>query len=132
MPGSCEAHRKVSAAIARIARPTVDLAGRTDLALLVALMARCRSVVANDSGAMHVAAAAGVPVTAIFGSSDERGTAPLPCSHPGIAPHEILTSPVWCRPCMLRECPIDHRCMRRVAPSAVAAAVERQVLKTGS
>jgi heptosyltransferase II len=105
----------------------LDLAGQTDLPLLVALMARCRSVVSNDSGAMHLAAAAGVPVTAIFGSTDERGTAPLACDAAGTPPHEILSSPVWCRPCMLRECPIDHRCMRRVEPAAVATAVERQV-----
>jgi heptosyltransferase-2 len=108
----------------------IDLAGQTDLPLLAALMARCHSVVSNDSGAMHVAAAVGVPVTAVFGATNEHHTAPLPCDAPGIAAHEILTSPVWCRPCMLRECPIDHRCMRRVDPAAVAAAVERQIKKT--
>jgi heptosyltransferase-2 len=109
----------------------ISLAGRTDLPLLVALMGRCRSFVSNDSGAMHVAASAGVPVTAVFGASDERGTAPLPGDTPGPAPHEILSVPVWCRPCMLRECPIDHRCMRRLDPAAVAAAVERQILGSG-
>lgn len=107
--------------------PAVDLAGQTDLPLLVALMARCRAVVANDSGAMHVAAAVGRPVTAVFGASDERGTAPLTCEGAAVAAHEILTHPVWCRPCMLRECPIDHRCMRGVEPARVADAVERQV-----
>jgi heptosyltransferase-2 len=110
----------------------VDLAGQTDLPLLVALMTRCRTVVSNDSGAMHVAAATGVPVTAVFGSTDERGTAPLPSEVPGVASHEILTSPVWCRPCMLRECPIDHRCMRRVDAATVAAAVERQIAGTAT
>jgi heptosyltransferase II len=105
----------------------VDLAGQTDLPLLAALMARCRSVVSNDSGAMHLASATGVPVTAVFGATNEHHTAPLPSDAAGVAAHEILTSPVWCRPCMLRECPIDHRCMRRVDPSAVAAAVERQL-----
>jgi heptosyltransferase II len=123
------ADKKVTAAISKAAGApaVVDLAGQTDLPVLVALMARCRSVVSNDSGAMHVASAAGVPVTAVFGATDERHTAPLPCDAPGVAPHEILTSAVWCRPCMLRECPIDHRCMRRIAAGAVAAAVERQV-----
>lgn len=103
----------------------VDLAGRTDLPLLVALMARCRAFVANDSGAMHVAAAAGLPLAAIFGASDERGTAPLTCDVAEAAAHAILTCHVWCRPCMLRECPIDHRCMRGVEPSRVADAVTR-------
>ncbi len=110
----------------------LDLAGQTDLPLLVALMARCRAVVSNDSGAMHLAAAAGVPVTAVFGASNERGTAPLPCDVPGVAPHEILTAQVWCRPCMLRECPIDHRCMRRVEPDRAAAAVQRQMADQGA
>jgi heptosyltransferase II len=112
----------------------IDLAGQTDLPLLVALMARCVSVVCNDSGAMHVAAAAGVPVTAVFGASNEHGTAPLPCDVSGqpvlegrsAPPHEILTFPAWCRPCMLRECPIDHRCMLGVSAAEAAAAVERQ------
>lgn len=105
----------------------VSLAGQTDLPLLVALMARCRAFVSNDSGAMHVAAAAGLPVTAVFGASDEGGTAPLASEAPARPPHEILTWPVWCRPCMLRECPIDHRCMRGIEPARVADAVERQV-----
>jgi heptosyltransferase II len=126
-------HREIAAGQAgrpskAAGRPVVvDLAGETDLPALVALMARCRSVVSNDSGAMHVAAASGVPVTAVFGSTDEHGTAPLPCDAPGVAPHEILTSPAWCRPCMLRECPIDHRCMRRIDAASVANAVERQI-----
>jgi heptosyltransferase-2 len=109
-------------------RPAVlDLAGKTDLPLLVALMARCRAVVSNDSGAMHVAAAAGVPVTAVFGASDERGTAPLSCDTANAPAHEILASHAWCRPCMLRECPIDHRCMRGIEPGQVADAVLRQI-----
>ena len=107
---------------------TLDLAGQTDLPLLVALMTRCRVVVSNDSGAMHVAAAAGVPIKAVFGASDERGTAPLPCDADPAPRHEVLTAPAWCRPCMLRECPIDHRCMRRVLPERVAEAVERTVV----
>jgi heptosyltransferase-2 len=127
---------KTTAAIARAATAqggaasVIDLAGQTDLLLLVALMARCRSVVSNDSGAMHVAAAAGVPVTAIFGATNEHHTAPLPCEAHAPAPHEILTAPVWCRPCMLRECPIDHRCMRRIDAARVAEAVERQLPAT--
>ena len=55
--------------------PVVDLVGVTNLPLLVGLMARCRAFVSNDSGAMHLAAAVGLPVTAIFGPTDERGTA---------------------------------------------------------
>ena len=80
----------------------------------------CRAVVSNDSGAMHLAAALGLPVTAVFGPTDERATGPL--GH-----HQILTNPVWCRPCMLRECPIDHRCLTRISTRRVFEAVSQQV-----
>ncbi len=102
----------------------VDLTGQTDLVLAAGLMTRCRAFVSNDSGAMHLAAAVGLPVAAVFGPTDEEGTAPRPSA--SAAPHEILTSGAWCRPCMLRECPFDHRCMTGVEPERVAAAVERR------
>src|SRR5262249_17000471 len=86
--------------------PVIDLVGTTDLPALPGVLTRCRALVTNDSGAMHLAAAAGVKVTAIFGPTNEQATRPL-----GDA-HAVITHPVWCRPCMLRECPIDHRCMR--------------------
>jgi len=105
----------------------VDLIGQTDLAVLAGVMARARAFVSNDSGAMHMAAAAGLPVTAIFGATDERATAPLAAAAASAPAHEILTSDVFCRPCMLRECPIDHRCMKRIAPERVCEAVERQL-----
>jgi heptosyltransferase-2 len=105
----------------------VDLVGATDLAALAGVMTRCRAFVSNDSGAMHLAAAAGVPVTALFGATDERATAPAFEPAPGAAPHEILTCDAWCRPCLLRECPIDHRCMTGIDPARACDAVERQL-----
>lgn len=105
----------------------VDLIGRTDLAALVGVMARCRAFVSNDSGAMHLAAAVGLPVTAIFGSTNEKGTAPLPALSALNPPHEILTGDAWCRPCMLRECPIDHRCMTGIDAGRAYDAVARQL-----
>jgi len=105
----------------------VDLIGETDLPTLAGLLTHCRAFVSNDSGAMHLAAAANVPVTAVFGATDERATAPLPVASAGAPPHEILTCDVWCRPCMLRECPIDHRCMTGIDPARVADAVGRQL-----
>ena len=98
----------------------VNLIGRTDLRVLAGVLARCRAFVSNDSGAMHLAAAVGVPVTAIFGPTDERATAPA-------GGHEVLLHPVFCRPCMLRECPIDHRCMKRVSVDRVFDAVARRL-----
>jgi heptosyltransferase-2 len=95
----------------------VSLVGHTDVAELMGLAAQCRAFVSNDSGAMHLAAALGVHVTAIFGPTDERATSPL-------GPHTVVTHDVWCRPCHLRDCPIDHRCMTRIPVETVFASVK--------
>ena len=100
----------------------LDLAGLTSLPVLAAVMSLSSACVSNDSGAMHLAAAAGVPTVAIFGPTNERATAPLARADVSI---EVLTNPVWCRPCMLRECPIDHRCMTGIEPDHVLAAIDR-------
>ena len=96
----------------------LNLIGRTDLSELIGLLAACRTLIAGDSGAMHLAAALGVPVAAIFGPTDERLTAP-------IGGHAVLTHPVWCRPCFFRDCPIDHRCMTRISEAEVLQAAGR-------
>jgi heptosyltransferase-2 len=100
----------------------LDLAGATTLPVLAGVLSLSRVCVSNDSGAMHLAAAAGVPVAAIFGSTNEHATAPI--TRTGVAA-EVLTHAVWCRPCMLRECPIDHRCMTGIDPPRVLAAIDR-------
>ena len=99
----------------------VDLSGRTSLAELTAVLAGASAVVSNDSGAMHLAGAVGAPVVAVFGATNERRTAPL-VNGPDAVPPRIVATDVWCRPCMLRECPIDHRCMTGVTADAVAGA----------
>ena len=93
----------------------------TDLPTLAAVLARCRVIVSNDSGAMHLGAALGVRVAAVFGPTDERLT------RPSGDDHAVLTHPAWCRPCLLRECPLDHQCMRGVGVQRVADAT-RQML----
>ena len=100
--------------------PVVNVIGRTDLRLLSGLLASCDAFVSNDSGAMHLAAAVGVPVAAIFGPTNERVTAPL-------GDHDVIIHQVFCRPCMLRVCPIDHRCMRRVSADTVFDTVIRRL-----
>jgi heptosyltransferase-2 len=97
----------------------LNLIGATDLPTLAGVLAACRAVVSNDSGAMHLAAAIGVPVTAVFGPTDEMATGLR-----GDA-HAIVTHPVWCRPCLLRECPLDHACMRGVGVDAVLTEARR-------
>jgi len=94
----------------------IDLTGRTSLVTLAGVLRAATRVLANDSGAMHLAAALGTPTVTVFGPTREESTAPL-------GPHRILTNEVWCRPCMLRECPLNHRCMTGVAPDAVLAAL---------
>jgi heptosyltransferase-2 len=98
-----------------------DLAGETTLATLAGTLRLAAACASNDSGAMHVAAAAGVPLAAIFGPTREYETAPLPAANGRV---DVLINPVWCRPCMLRECPIDHRCMKGLEPAYVAGRVQ--------
>jgi heptosyltransferase-2 len=98
----------------------IDLSGATTLETLAGVVAAARVFVSNDSGAMHVAAAAGVPVAAIFGPTRESETRPRAVNGQRA---EVLIHPVWCRPCMLRECPIDHRCMKGITPERVFATV---------
>jgi heptosyltransferase II len=93
----------------------------TDLPTLAGILSACRAMVSNDSGAMHLGAALGLRVTAVFGPTNERLTRPAGDLH------AVLTSSVWCRPCMMHECPIDHRCMRGVGVDRVVDAV-RQML----
>jgi len=99
----------------------INVIGKTDLRALAGVLVSCRSLVTNDSGAMHLAAAVGVPVTAVFGPTDELVTGPRGEGH------AILTHSVWCRPCLLRECPIDHRCMRGVAVDVVLREARRSL-----
>lgn len=106
---------EVSAAIqAGLARPALDLTGKTQIAELPALLSRCSAFLGNDSGAMHVAAAVGLPVLAVFGPTDPLGTAPVTprCT--------IVQEKPYCSPCFLRRCPTDHRCMTAVEPEMVS------------
>jgi heptosyltransferase-2 len=92
----------------------VNLAGQTSLREFIELAAACRLFLTNDSGAMHIASAAGVRTVAIFGATDEFATGPTgPLAR-------VVREKVDCSPCLLRECPIDHRCMTRVTPERVA------------
>ena len=108
----------VSAAIiANLGKPPIDLTGKTSVADLPALLSQCHLFLGNDSGAMHVAAAVGLPVVAIFGPTDPDGTSPVtPCA-------TIVQQKPYCSPCFLRRCPTDHRCMTAVTPPMVESAL---------
>lgn len=114
--------RPVTAEIAAAAPRAIDLAGRTRLEDAVDLIAGARVAVTNDSGLMHIAAAVGVPVVAIYGSTSPANTPPL------TARRELVTLALDCSPCHRRECPLGHTdCMNRLAVERVLAAVDRLV-----
>ena len=100
----------------------IDFSGKSDLATLAGILAEASAVVSNDSGAMHLAGAVGTRVVAIFGPTREKQTSPLSAG-PDAPQPIVITSDVFCRPCMLRECPIDHRCMRRIGARRVLQAI---------
>src|SRR6202012_472555 len=94
--------------------PAKNFAGATSLGEFIEMAAACRVYLTNDSGAMHIASALGVPPVTGFGAPDEIATGPTgPLAR-------IVREPVECSPCLKRECPIDHRCMTRVTAERVA------------
>ena len=97
-----------------------NLAGRTSLRELMALLKLCRVLFTNDSGPMHVAAALGTPVVVPFGSTSPELTGP---GLPGDARHRLLKSDAPCSPCFRRVCPIDFRCMNGIGVERVVKAV---------
>jgi heptosyltransferase-2 len=115
--GTASEANVASAISAEMRRAPIDLTGKTAIADLPALLSQCHLFVGNDSGAIHVAAAVGLPVVAIFGPTDPFGTAP-------VTPRStIVQEKPYCSPCFLRRCPTDHRCMTKVTPDMVEAAI---------
>jgi lipopolysaccharide heptosyltransferase II len=95
----------------------VNRIGQTTLDQLIAGLRDCEMLLTNDTGTMHLASLLGVPVVAIFGSTEPALTGPLGSSH------RVLRHQVECSPCFLRECPIDFRCMKAVTVEEVVGAV---------
>ena len=96
-----------------------NLVGATTLEGLMQELRRCRLLLTNDTGTMHLAALLGTPVVAIFGSTEPAWTGPLGQGH------TVIRQQVECSPCFLRECPLDFRCMKAVTPEMVSATVRR-------
>jgi heptosyltransferase-2 len=90
-----------------------NYAGHTTLAQFIELASGCELFLTNDSGSMHIASALGVPTVAIFGATDDTTTGPTGPKA------RVVRHPVDCSPCLLRECPIDHRCMTGVSVERV-------------
>lgn len=99
----------------------IVLSGETTIREAAALIGNCNLFITNDSGLMHVAAAVGAPVVAIFGPTDPTSTSPYGENH------IIVRKEVECSPCLKRECPTDHRCMKEIEVEDVYEVVERQL-----
>jgi len=107
---------EIAAMLRQRGRAVHNFAGQTNLSEFIELAAACSVYLTNDSGGMHIASALGVPTVAVFGATDHIATGPTgPLAR-------IVREPVECSPCLLRECPIDHRCMTRVPADKVAQA----------
>jgi heptosyltransferase-2 len=114
--GSKEERELCASVQSRLTAPSRNLAGETTLAAFIELAAACRVYLTNDSGAMHIASALGIPTVAVFGATDDVATGPTgPLAR-------VVRQPVECSPCLKRECPIDHRCMTRIPADRVAEA----------
>ena len=99
----------------------IDLTGKTGLLQLAALLERCTLLVTNDTGTMHMAAAVGIPVAALFGSTPPLATGPWGEGH------VVVRRDVPCSPCWERICPKDHRCMELITVDEVEKVVDKQL-----
>ncbi|MBI5360905.1 MAG: lipopolysaccharide heptosyltransferase II [Planctomycetes bacterium] len=102
-----------------------NLAGTTGIGELAAMISLCRAFVTNDTGAMHIAAAVGVPVAAVFGPTDPVTTSPYGNGH------IVISRNLPCAPCLKRECPAAHECMEAVTVDEVYDAVQRILTRSG-
>ena len=94
----------------------IILTGATNLAEAVAVLSEIDLLVANDMGLAHIAPAVGTKTLVIFGPTNERTTKPIGA--------EIIRKNVECAPCMLRDCPIDHRCLTGISAGEVFTRAE--------
>ena len=122
--GGSAGERGLCAAVGGRASGVVNLAGETTLGEFIALLAGARAVIANDSGAPHVAASLGVPVVVIFGSTSPRWTAPLG------EDVGVVREPVHCAPCFLQKCPTHLECYAGISVDRVLD-IARLALKKG-
>lgn len=96
----------------------INLAGATNLRELICLIQLCTDFVTNDSGPMHIAAAVGTPIVALFGSTDQEVTGPY-----GLR-QTVIDKKVSCAPCLKRKCPIDFKCMKLISVDEVLKCLE--------
>jgi ADP-heptose:LPS heptosyltransferase len=122
MIGGPDERADVAAVSGMMKSPAVNLAGATTVGLLPALLSRASLLIANDSGPMHIAAAVGIPMVALFGPTSAVRTGPYGMGH------SVLTGQVPCRPCFSRTChnTLPLECLKLVSPQQVLAAARAQ------
>lgn len=114
-PKEVERNRRIAR---EVGQGIMDLTGRTTIRQLAALLKMCHCLVTNDTGPMHLAAAVGTPVVALFGSTDPSLTGPLGEGH------KVIRREIPCSPCFKRVCPEGHhQCMERISADEVQEAV---------
>ena len=111
--------------VSRMPEKPLDMIGRTSVRQMMSLLSQCRLMVTNDSGPMHVAAALGIPVVALFGPTDHTTTSPLSDAV------RIVRKDTECAPCLKRVCPTDQRCMTAIDPGDVMVSVRSLLEETG-
>ena len=118
--------RPIGEEIAKLAEgAAVNLCGRTDLAAAIDLLSIAEIVVTNDSGLMHLAAAVGRPIVALYGSSSPEHTPPL------TERARLVRTGIDCSPCFARDCPLGHhKCMVDLTPERVLAEIAEVEART--
>ena len=119
-PGELEVSNEV-ASLAK--RPPVLLTGKTSVAGVTALISIADLLITNDTGPAHIGAAVGTPTLVIFGPTNPLTTRPYGSTG------RIIRRPPDCAPCMLRDCPIDHRCMTAITPEEVLQQTAAQLIR---
>jgi lipopolysaccharide heptosyltransferase II len=113
-PGDAESGAIIEATVGA---KCVNRIGKTTLHELITELGECALLLTNDTGTMHLATILGVPVVAVFGSTEPRLTGPLGSDH------HVIRHQVECSPCFLRQCPLDFRCMKAVTVDEVVKSV---------
>jgi len=119
-PGDREAADQVATLFGR---PLLNLAGRTSLREAMGVLSRLSLLITNDSGLMHAAAALGVPIVALFGSTDPVATGPF------TEWATVLHHPLDCSPCLKRTCEDDYRCLTAISVDEVVDAARRWLVE---
>ena len=106
--------------LSRMTKEGINLGGKTSLPILAEIYKSARAVITTDSGPMHLAAAVGTPVIALFGPTDPARTGPYGKGH------TVIRAGLPCSPCLLKKCP-TKKCMEEITPVQVYAVLENQI-----